>query len=851
MTKPERSNLANVVLLFFGICFAQSGVQAGAGSELVFEHSFDASASIGETPITTFDVPSEGRFRITTINPDLSADGYFGVLLKEGAITRLHLQGTFFGYTGVPAYHGSTVVGLNTRVFEFSVKQEIANLGSLTVEFFYVPNGIENTGTNTVLLEYLPEPIDLPGAPILSISSGRFGTACQPPIGTVRFDAGDGGTLILRKTSIGAGGGGHELYVDGLGFGYSLHAGAQRTPESYVVKVGPGVHDVRVCHNDDYFLDNSGTRAEELYFDGGEGVDLTVSSLRLAQVVFDPDINDDSRIDLVLQKPAVAIVTISASGADPADMTPVAVELSFGGRTADTETIKLGEAAQGGVEVELFFTPSIVGDLNVEVVVDSGESVPEADESNNAFQLEVSAKDTGSFRVVYRPVIDCSGPFDCYDPPSSSGVTQAIANANEFLVATFPVAAPEFEGAQGLNYSGDPIPGFGALDDAISLTLHALLTGRDRAVGLVSSSYFDHHNLNVAGVTWPGLRGVLVREGLWTLIAHELGHTYGLPLSGSEEYVPNNDGSCCAIHGNPASGFWVSEQTDIVDSICLMGSGPFADLTTRWIEQADFEHLFRKFREDASDPEILILAGLFHADGALELRDWYAMQEGVLGELPPGDKVLQFVDLSGDVLSEISFAISFIVYEEFVGPRETDVAPFAFAVEYPAHATSVQILDDDVVIAEMDLSGKLLHDAVQLLPAGCFDHPNPEVKRNTLQNKIDALEAILDQGNLRAAINKLTFDIRDKLEAWLIDGCVPAEALQMSKDEVLDLATILLTRLEAQHDLDADGVISVSDLLELLSRLGVQSAGPPDFDGDRLVGVTDLLQLLGRWGTLY
>ena len=50
------------------------------------------------------------------------------------------------------------------------------------------------------------------------------------------------------------------------------------------------------------------------------------------------------------------------------------------------------------------------------------------------------------------------------------------------------------------------------------------------------------------------------------------------------------------------------------------------------------------------------------------------------------------------------------------------------------------------------------------------------------------------------------------------------------------------------HDLDADGSVSVSDLLSLLGSWGPCKGCPADFDGNGTVGVSDLLVLLANWG---
>ncbi len=49
-------------------------------------------------------------------------------------------------------------------------------------------------------------------------------------------------------------------------------------------------------------------------------------------------------------------------------------------------------------------------------------------------------------------------------------------------------------------------------------------------------------------------------------------------------------------------------------------------------------------------------------------------------------------------------------------------------------------------------------------------------------------------------------------------------------------------------DLDGDGSVGVSDLLELLASWGPCKGCPADFDGNGDVGVSDLLTLLANWG---
>ncbi len=63
-----------------------------------------------------------------------------------------------------------------------------------------------------------------------------------------------------------------------------------------------------------------------------------------------------------------------------------------------------------------------------------------------------------------------------------------------------------------------------------------------------------------------------------------------------------------------------------------------------------------------------------------------------------------------------------------------------------------------------------------------------------------------------------------------------------------DFVVTVLCSVNCQADLDDDGQIGITDLLDLLAAWGSNPKGPPDLDGDGNVGITDLLALLAQWG---
>jgi hypothetical protein len=64
----------------------------------------------------------------------------------------------------------------------------------------------------------------------------------------------------------------------------------------------------------------------------------------------------------------------------------------------------------------------------------------------------------------------------------------------------------------------------------------------------------------------------------------------------------------------------------------------------------------------------------------------------------------------------------------------------------------------------------------------------------------------------------------------------------------VDCATYDCGAMPCPADLDGDGAVGMTDLLEVLSSWGPDEGGPPDLNGDGDVGMTDLLILLASWG---
>ena len=98
---------------------------------------------------------------------------------------------------------------------------------------------------------------------------------------------------------------------------------------------------------------------------------------------------------------------------------------------------------------------------------------------------------------------------------------------------------------------------------------------------------------------------------------------------------------------------------------------------------------------------------------------------------------------------------------------------------------------------EINPNSKLLHDAVDSIPDYGFIN-NPDQLRNALHNKIEAVEKMIGKDNLKGAVNKLEFDIKDKFVKWLIDDYQKENPEQLSKVEVIELIQAIIKRLSNQ-----------------------------------------------------
>jgi len=552
-------------------------------------------------------------------------------------------------------------------------------------------------------------------------------------------------------------------------------------------------------------------------------LDLVVTDIKPVQVIFDANVNNDSRIDLVLGKSAVVLVYLDAEGSW-ALQHDVLLEVHFGdilmSKILTPDEFRNIAAEKPILNYVAFeFVPELAGDHEILVRIDPANEIMESDEQNNYLGASVSVKDTDDLALTFIP-IDRPRGASGYGPIDMAEYSKAVQKSSMLIRATYPIAESELTVWQTPTmYDGHPAQNkYGMMRDCLSVWSWAWLgPGHfDRAIGIVPADYFAYHGYGGSdGIAFPHIEGVVASVDKWDAVAHEVGHTYKLPVSGSEEYGPD-----CKPIGSATTGFWVAKSKLIENSYCLMGCAMKDDpenpdnyeldfdLGKRWICKLCYESLFGDFRKNRSDPDVMLVSGVVWNDGRVELEPFYLLKNKVLHNIQPGEFSVVLTDYSGNVITETPFVVRFQINIDPIGVVNTDISGFALAVPYPDSTCTMQIRHGDRVLVQLTPSTKFLHDAIDGLPSrafllksdegGAIGLDLSENRRKTLHKKVDALEKILETGNITGAVEKLRNDIRDKLQKWLADDYEIDNPTQFSKQSIIALVNEIIRRLELQ-----------------------------------------------------
>lgn len=560
--------------------------------------------------------------------------------------------------------------------------------------------------------------------------------------------------------------------------------------------------------------DQMGTGVQVIYV--STMPDLTISEIKPVQVIWDCDINDDSKIDLVAGKSTMIRCKVKMLNYETLDKTTlVRVQLQIPQyKTYNTEaTIEYLEKNNGTIDFYID-PPTLIGDLTILAKIDPENEIKEANESNNEESIEITVKDTRALYLTYLPVYAHTLRRNGSDPPWGYGplnleeCSEAVENSGKFILATYPITTTEFINKKiDGTYYGSPIPLLGLLKDMINIYDLGKRFERltDRVIGIVPEDYFAFHGKpDVGGFSFIGISGVLVRVDCWTVTAHEIGHTYGLPagIYRWPLHIPGEEYD--TIVGRAASGFWVEGHKEVKNSTCFMGKVLYLyfpeyenNYFGAWVCSECYEYLFKEFRLDDKDPEILLVNGIIFKNGTIQFGKWYWLDKGSISHVYPGNYSIQIIDFNGNIIYEIPFAAPFAAYADPIGVIEMNVTGFAFAIPYPDTASIIKLQYNGETIIALNLNIKLLHDAIDCIPENAFVKDGIG-RRKALHNKINEIEEKIMKNLIIDARNKLKFDLRDKLQKWLIDNYEITDPLQLSKNEILALVDEIINRLNIQ-----------------------------------------------------
>lgn len=537
-----------------------------------------------------------------------------------------------------------------------------------------------------------------------------------------------------------------------------------------VTGISPGLHTLYVHGQDG--AENWG-KLDSHELEVSCSLDLSIVNVKPVQVLEDVDFNNDGYTDLVAGKATAVKVVVKSTGATG----DVDVHLHFNdGKMNELVTFFyvyelsnfnhitfkfVGNSIHhplrfsGAEEKTVYFFPSTTfneagGPYNfnppyhIYATVDPSGKIDEINENNNTnaadpfYVYNTLGEGDTYLRIVYVPINEVF-----LDNSWKNSCTQA----SSWMNATYPITDDHVRTEFGYPIPMPPTP-LSYVSNLIDLYTMAKLSYpfANRVVGVTPAGFIDWSSLRISGphnygVSVPGLLSVFVEpyEGrdLRQIVAHEIGHTFGLRLprsaldSGEEYYDKNDNGTLRCSEGVDEtgdecgnyvrSGLWVKER--IVKSTnplgispclvrCFMGASVGeGHCQTYWVDLEDYQGLFSNMSPDLSSSRkdiaessyngILIVRGLVHSGNTIELNNWYRLPQGVSEQIISEKYSVEMLDGSENLLFSQNFAVHFALTGSDL---ELDTSGFAFSVPYIEGIKKVLIKHEGAVLAQRIVS---------------------------------------------------------------------------------------------------------------------------------------------------
>jgi uncharacterized repeat protein (TIGR02543 family) len=414
------------------------------------------------------------------------------------------------------------------------------------------------------------------------------------------------------------------------------------------------------------------------------------------QAAWNPDKNNDGKIDLVAGKPTT--VLFNPTGIQSG----VSLHLAFTGANPLPSPVDKAVSAADLAANAMSF-PIVLDNDATTANRDVTISISYAGTGTLIDQATVTVRKTNALSLYYGYMHKSGGQG--YSDPKGSTYVQTVQQSNTFITSVYPVKAVSANTPSSALPSSQQIGGSNSMaSDCVAVAAYALNNKAAIGVAVTSTGYFAKFSQpsNVGVSYGPNCKGVIVAENYWTAAAHEVGHTFNLYVKPTpEEYQSYPLYGLMTSGVSAATGQWRAGQD-------FMGAAPYMSLDNTWVDSAGtYKPLFNALTQTLGDPEIVVVSGIFHSDTSqLELPLVWSRLEGTPSQIVPGNYALKYIDASGSPIGnptpfDVQFGFSASVGvtvgknrpADEGGLTVTDEAPFCFAVALPAGTAAIQILD--------------------------------------------------------------------------------------------------------------------------------------------------------------
>lgn len=197
----------------------------------------------------------------------------------------------------------------------------------------------------------------------------------------------------------------------------------------------------------------------------------------------------------------------------------------------------------------------------------------------------------------------------------------------------------------------------------------------------------------------------------YDIALHEIGHTFGLPIGGGEEYDRYPRAKPCA------HGYWVEERKEIQSKRGANGWWSPANFMTNddgmnpianppWVAQEDYLHLLNKLRKPNRDPEVFLISGYVQPGGNAVTPDpWYTTWINDLPEEPTSTEYsIVSLNTKGEMLDQVGLEVSSLMTEATPSDPLVDGWSFVAPIPKQKYTNRIQVRRGTGVLYERTIT---------------------------------------------------------------------------------------------------------------------------------------------------